>query len=583
MNTTPSPRWPAFLCASLLLVCVLATYPVAETGMVDDWSYVHSVRVLSQTGRIVYNGWAAPILGWQLFLGALFARLFGPSFTAIRASTLLIALMTAFLTQRTLVRAGINSRNATLGTLAFVLSPLYLPFSFSLMTEVDSVFCVILCLYACLRACEAKTNGAIFAWLGFAALSNAVGGTVRQTTWLGVLIMFPCALWLLRRRPHVLLAGSLLYVASVFIVFGCLHWFAHQPYSVPEHLFEGFPTMHQLNHLAVQLLSLFLSGVLFLLPILIAFALEIPIRDLRFTTSLAGGLLLWLAACVLLGRYHPNSLSLFVAPFKGNYVSAYGFVHIFPLKGSDRVVLSRIPRMFITLAVILTLFCFIIFLYTRRFRLEQPPAPLSGTFSGNRLLVLLLPFTLAYLALLLPRGLRGDLFDRYLLPLLPLALILLLRLYQDRVRSLLPRLSYALVLLFALYAVAGVHDTFGMYRARQAAVDELHAAGIPDNAIDAGFDHNAMTQVRQFGFVNDIRIHMPATAHLVPAPIFPADCEPDHHLLIPAIVPGYALSYDSTACGGPSHFAPVSYGEWLAFRSVPIYIVDTAKTVSADH
>src|ERR1700722_20094402 len=96
MKTTASPRWPAVLCASLLLLCVLATYPVAETGMVDDWSYVQSVRVLALTGHIVYNGWAAPILGWQLFLGALFAKLFGPSFTAIRASTLLIALITVF-------------------------------------------------------------------------------------------------------------------------------------------------------------------------------------------------------------------------------------------------------------------------------------------------------------------------------------------------------------------------------------------------------------------------------------------------------------------------------------------------------
>lgn len=583
MNTESSPRYPALLCASLLLLCALATYPVAEMGMVDDWSYVQSVRVLNLTGHIVYNGWAAPVLGWQLFLGALFARLFGPSFTAIRASTLVIAIITAFLTQRTLVRAGISSRNATIGTLAFVLSPLFLPFAVTLMTEVDSLFCIILCIYACLRALEAQTNRAVLAWLGFAALSNAVGGTVRQIVWLGFLVMFPCAVWLLRRRPHVLLAGALLYLASVSIVFGTLHWFAQQPYSVPEHLFEGFPNIHQLDHLALQLLSVFLSGVLFLLPVLIAFAVEIPIRDLRFTARLAGGLLLWFAACVLLHRYHPNSLGLLIAPFKGNYVTAFGLAHIFPLKGLDSVVLSRAPRVFITLTVLLTLFCFFIFLNTRRYRPGQAAAPLSGTISWNRLLILLVPFTLAYLALLLPRGLRADLYDRYFLPLFPIALILLLRLYQDRGQPRLPLFSYALVLLFALYAVAGMHDTFSMYRARQAAIEEIRAAGIPDNAIDGGFDHNAMTQVRQFGFINDTHIHMPATAHFVQAPVFPADCEPDHHLLTPAIVPGHALSYDPTACGGPSRFAPVFYREWLGFRSVPIYVVDTLKTVPTDH
>jgi len=36
------------------------------------------------------------MLGWQLYLGALFAKVFGPSFTAIRASTMLVALATIF-------------------------------------------------------------------------------------------------------------------------------------------------------------------------------------------------------------------------------------------------------------------------------------------------------------------------------------------------------------------------------------------------------------------------------------------------------------------------------------------------------
>ena len=125
MKTTQKSRLLAFLCALVLLICALATFPVAEIGINDDWSYVQSARVLAQTGHIVYNGWATAMLGWQLYLGALFAKLFGPSFTSIRASTLLIALFTAFLKQRTLVRAGINSRNATIGTLTLVLSPLF--------------------------------------------------------------------------------------------------------------------------------------------------------------------------------------------------------------------------------------------------------------------------------------------------------------------------------------------------------------------------------------------------------------------------------------------------------------------------
>src|SRR6266496_3749526 len=124
LNMTSKSRISALLCALVLLLCSVATYPVAEIGMNDDWSYLKSAQVLAQTDRIVYNGWAAPMLGWQLFLGALFAKLFGSSFTAIRASTLLVALATTFLLQRTFVRAGVSSRNATIGTLTLALSPL---------------------------------------------------------------------------------------------------------------------------------------------------------------------------------------------------------------------------------------------------------------------------------------------------------------------------------------------------------------------------------------------------------------------------------------------------------------------------
>ncbi len=116
--------------------------------------------MLAQTGHIVYNGWATAMLGWQLWLGALFAKLFGPSFTAIRASTLFVALLTDFLIQRTLVRAGVSSRNATIGTLAVALSPLFLPLALCFLTDFGGLFFIVLCLYACLRAVLAESDRA---------------------------------------------------------------------------------------------------------------------------------------------------------------------------------------------------------------------------------------------------------------------------------------------------------------------------------------------------------------------------------------------------------------------------------------
>jgi 4-amino-4-deoxy-L-arabinose transferase-like glycosyltransferase len=174
------------------------------------------------------------MLGWALYLAAIFVKLFGFSFAVVRSFTVLIAILTAFLMQRTLVRAGIREWNATIGTLTFVLSPLFLPLAFRFVTDMTGLLCVVLCLYACLRALQARTDRSALAWICFATLSNAAsnaaGGTVRQIAWLGALVMVPSALWLMRRRQHFLLVGGLASIASMIIIFASLRRFHHRPY-----------------------------------------------------------------------------------------------------------------------------------------------------------------------------------------------------------------------------------------------------------------------------------------------------------------------------------------------------------------
>jgi hypothetical protein len=489
-----------------------------------------------------------------------------------------------------MVRIGISSRNAVIATLALVLSPLFLPLALSFMTDIGGLFCIVLCLYACLRAVQARTDRALLAWLAFASLSNAVGGTVRQIAWLGVLVMFPCAVWLMRRRPHVVLAGTLLYLASVALIFTSLRWFLHQPHSESEPLLVAVSGPGQLLHLAVQLLSLLLCIALFLIPVLIAFVTAISFRNRRTLAILLLGGFLCLAAIVPIFLYHPLTLNALLAPFKGNYVSPFGIARTMPIKGFDPIVFSLGPRLVITFFVLVSILSFLAFLISSSRILPlartQPPNPPTlsqatpPAISWYSLLVLLCPFVIAYLLLLMPRGLRGDLFDRYALPLLLMGLIFLLRLYQDRVRPCLPPASSALVLLFALFAVAGTHDAFSTYRARQAAVSELLAAGIPDNSIDAGFEHNAIAQIERVGYISGSHIRPPAADNAARSSGFPDDCQPDNFWLTPVIVPGYALSFNPAACGGLSRFPPISYRDWLARGKGAIYIVNTRKHAS---
>ena len=113
-------RIPALCCSLAVLLCELVARPYTTMGVCDDGPYILMAQHLAATGHIVYNGWAAAMILAQLYLGAAFIKLFGFSYTTVRMSTLLIAVILAFVLQRTLVRAGISERNASLGTLALV-------------------------------------------------------------------------------------------------------------------------------------------------------------------------------------------------------------------------------------------------------------------------------------------------------------------------------------------------------------------------------------------------------------------------------------------------------------------------------
>src|SRR5258707_15815338 len=80
------------------------------------------------------------------------------------------------------------------------------------------------------------------------------------------------------------------------------------------------------------------------------------------------------------------------------------------------------------------------------------------------LLWLLGPFSLSYIVMLLPRGLYALLYDRYLLGLMPLAMISLIRLYQRVASDDMPAICFLLLGAFGLFSIAGTHDWLALNR-----------------------------------------------------------------------------------------------------------------------
>lgn len=552
----------ALACSLLLWLCELISRPFAEVGIADDWSYIRTAHHLALTGHIVYNGWATALVGWQFYLGAAAIKLFGFSYTAPRMSTLFVALVTAFLLQRLFVRLGLTERNAAFGTLAVVLSPLYMMLSVTFMTDVPGLFAVVACLYGCVRALQAQSSKATIAWLGIAVLVNALGGTSRQIAWLGVLVILPSTLFLLRERRRVLLTGAVFVLLGAVFIAAAMHWFTHQPYSITELPHAGGIAAPVIRFALMQYENAAYNLPFLVLPTFILFLTKIRLEKR----------LLWVFA--ILGGFFA-SVHLFhttfalILPTQFDWVTPSGSYPIPAIQGVPPAFLQLGLRKLITHVVQVSIAVFLYFLISRRSTtIPNPPEPQGATW---QICVLTVPYALAYLVLLAPRS-AVTLFDRYSLGLLPVVVLWLLWLYQDRRKLEVPAAAFLLIALFAAYGITTTHSAFAQRRALLAVVQELRSAGIPDTAVNFGWDYNLDTELRYAPTINDPRVLIPANAY-TPAPSLDGGpCPTFWGSKSPHIHPLYSLSYDPNACFGPAPFAPIPYSRW-PFAPGSLYVV----------
>jgi hypothetical protein len=576
-------RFQAVFCALAFLGCALATLPFVESGMNDDWSYIRTAQLLAQTGHVVYNGWGAPMIGWQLIPAVAFIKVFGFSFTAVRMSILMIGTATAFLVQRSFVRAGLLERNATLATLTFTISPIFLPLSLNFMTDVAGVFAIVVCLYGCLRALQAGSTEAKMAWISLATIANGIGGTARQISWLGVLVMVPTTLWLLRRERRVVVAGVISWAAGVGIMAGSLVWFSHQPNVLAETTVLGHVSVAAAGlQVLDEAARVALEMTFLLLPVLVVFVAAVWHSGRRAVTVAALAVLV-LAGCGLVLCHRHALEAWLVPPFlrtSGNYVALDGVWEGAAAHGERPGVLSR-PIMGVSpvfmifwgrlLTTIVTLVTLVgvgaTVLFRRRSEVEAPLR--NEGLSWRELGVVVLPFVAGYLVLLGPRAATVRIFDRYVLPLVMMALLYLVRYYQTYVRAELPAVCVGLVALGMAVTTAETHDLFAMYRAALSAADEVRASGVPRTAIDGGWEYDDWTEVSVAGALPPID----QSLLLAPAATTDGTCPELMEQLTPHVSRQYSVSFDPMSCLGPTSYAPVSYRMWLPPRKVMIYVV----------
>ena len=332
-------------------------------------------------------------------------------------------------------------------------------------------------------------------------------------------------------------------------------------------------TKKRLPHIASHVVKAALCLLLVLLPLLSAWLVRVRAFSRRSRAAMGLLAVMLVVVAVLLARR--GDLETLVMPWIINIIGdqATSSANLWML-GLRPVSLNLAIRAIISATVVLAFVSLVV--DTVRPRPERARVdPSRSRISWQAVLTFTLPFSLAYVALLIPRAAHYGILDRYFLCLMPMLIVCLLKLYEERISENLPKLSYLVLALFAFYTVAGTHDWFSQHRAIVHVTDAMLAAGVPRTEIQAGAEYDGWTEIEAMGYVNDARIHDSGKLYQVYQEdrTLPEQCSYPVASLVPRIKPVYFLSFEQLGCLAPSKFGGVHYSTWLPPYGQSIYVL----------
>ena len=468
--------YPVLSCA-VVLACILIANPFNEAGFNDDWSYARVAMKLAGTGRLQYNGWGSPILLFQSYWAAPWILAFGFSMQVLQVAMIPVSLGFVALVYATGRATGLSRELSAFASIATGTSPLFLPLAASFMTDSPGCLFCMLCVYSALRSAQATNSREATRWLWVLALAGVIGGANRQVVWIAPVSLIPYLLWTRRSdstfRMHAVAAYSL----SGIVILAILH-FLSQPYG---------PL--QLNH--EQLMSVFRNGsgkainlaasliLVCVFASLPAFCCLVPLARRRLALMLISLVPLTIATFALL------VFTGLAAPYGNGIFSWVGIA----TEGQEwfRTKPATLPPWARIGLSVATSLCVIV---SARWLVRS-----------IRSFPVFAVFCLGYMALLLPGILLGFAFDRYMLPILPLMMLVVLKHSGNRV----PAVAWCCIAAFACYGIATTHDYSAALRARIAAAHEFAATGVGRDRVSVGFEYDGWTELERSEYVSVVQ------------------------------------------------------------------------------
>jgi 4-amino-4-deoxy-L-arabinose transferase-like glycosyltransferase len=491
-------HWPVLAVLAVFAATAFVVPTLAPVATTDDWGYSRSVEILYREGDLKVFPVVAATAVFQIVWGWLFALAFGMTLGVMRLSTVVMVGLGALALYGLLRELGVGRGRSALGVAAYLFNPLTFILAFTFMTDPHFTSLLIVSTLGYVRGLRPDRRAAQATVAG-----SVVAGLAFLTRQQGALIPLAVVLFLVltgRMRPNRAGLVAFLRVVAVPVLttvgyYVWLRYFNDVP-DVQQGFFEeakasGLGGAWRLTRNLTFIELVYLG--FFALPI--AAAAVPSLRRVVTTMNPAGWLVFAVWEGTLIAGLAIYGLQGRRMPYIGQFVGTGGL-------GPPDVLGSRPRLLDASLRDDITVVCavaaiLLALLLCRSFReLTSPDHAKAG---------LVLAIGLWQLAGVIPPSFhyvrRGYSLDRYLLPLLPLGICLLLWSVRD-LRIVQP-VAWLIVAAFAAYSIAGTRDYLVYMDTVWSLGRDANAAGIANVNLDAGSAWDGY-HLYTYGLDNDI-------------------------------------------------------------------------------
>ncbi len=473
------------------LLAVAVVRPVGEFPLNDDWSWGLTAKDLAEGKGYHPTGWTEMTLFTHAVWGALFCLPQGFSFTALRFSTLVLALVGVFALYALIRQLGKSRRLALVGAAALAWNPIYFALSNTYMADVPFTTIALLSVFFFVRNLQSESKRDLIYATGFAVLA-----VLSRQMGLCLPVAFGIALWLKFGFQKGQLGRMILPMVVCLGVLIAFQYWLKATGKAPANTMRterlwavlGDPLRIPIN-VAYYGWSMLMYLGWFLAPLLVL----LPWKERAGTAapSLAVRVVIMVFLVVTAGRF---VLRPSLMPVHNNVIIPQGIGPI-TLRDLFDLQLPHAPAVPVVFWIVITGLSLVMAIVL----VVKLTRHIAAAFRTGRFVIgdtneLIGVFLLLCAGVYLVPFLMSGFFDRYLIPVTAFLLAFIAVAFGNREFKFAPLragLAIGLIAITGLFAVAGTRDYLAWNRARWDALKTLLAKPEVQPAdIDGGFEYN---------------------------------------------------------------------------------------------